>query len=207
MPHSFDVFINCPFDEEFKPLFEAVHFTVTACGYAPRCALEDDDGAEIRLSKLCRIIEECPRSVHDLSRVQLSANGFPRFNMPFELGLMMGAKHFGPREFRGKTAAIMVSERYKMPAYLSDLGGNDPKAHGNDVKTAIDIVRKYLHPRFDEVPLPGASHIHSALVEFKGDLPVMASALKLKSDEVDAFRDYNTYSLFVSAFLVSKPVL
>jgi len=35
------VFINCPFDNQYWPLFEALVFTVIACEFEPRCALEE----------------------------------------------------------------------------------------------------------------------------------------------------------------------
>jgi hypothetical protein len=50
------VFINVPFDDEFATLFEALVFTVTACGYRVRCALEENDSGDIRLDKLARLI-------------------------------------------------------------------------------------------------------------------------------------------------------
>jgi len=34
------VFVNCPFDDAYKPMFEAIVFAVFDCGYGPRCALE-----------------------------------------------------------------------------------------------------------------------------------------------------------------------
>jgi hypothetical protein len=125
-----NVFINCPFDADYRACFEALLFTVMVSGYRVRCALEDDDAANIRFDKLRRLIRESPRTIHDLSRTELGENELPRFNMPFELGLAMGAKHFGGPKRRKNTALIMVRERYALPAYLSDLGGNDPTAHG-----------------------------------------------------------------------------
>jgi hypothetical protein len=62
-----DVFVNCPFDSEYRPAFEALIFTITASGYNVRCALEEDDSANIRHDKLCRLIRESDRSIHDLS--------------------------------------------------------------------------------------------------------------------------------------------
>ena len=94
-----------------------------------RCALEDADGANIRFDKLRRLIGECPRTIHDLSRIELSKDDLPRFNMPFELGLAMGAKYFGSPKQRRNSALIMVRKDYILSAYLSDLGGNDPVAH------------------------------------------------------------------------------
>lgn len=205
--HELDVFINCPFDESYKRLFEAIHFAVCACGYSPRCALEEDDGSDIRFNKLCRIVAECPRSVHDLSRIQLNDEGLPRFNMPFELGLMMGAKHFGGRKHNGKTALIMVSEPYRMPAYLSDLSGSDPSPHHGNPTTAIDKVRRYLHSRPLGAPLPGTQHINDALESFQLALPEMTRELSIKHHEIDSFDDYRTYAHFVAAFLISNPVL
>jgi hypothetical protein len=205
--HELDVFINCPFDESFKPLFEAIHFAICACGYSPRCALEESDGSDIRFNKLCRIVSECPRSVHDLSRIQLNDEGLPRFNMPFELGLMMGAKQFGGKKHRDKTALIMVSERYRMPAYLSDLSGSDPSAHHGRLTLVIENVRRYLHSRPLGAPLPGAQHINDALRSFQSKLPEMAKELRIKLHEVDAFGDYRTYAHFVAAFLSNDPVL
>lgn len=60
-----------------------------ACGYRVRCALEEDDSGNIRLDKLVALIRESPRSIHDLSRIELGENDLPRFNMPFELGMSM----------------------------------------------------------------------------------------------------------------------
>jgi hypothetical protein len=68
-----DVFINCPFDESYKPIFQAILFAVYDLGFVARCALEIDDASEVRLEKIMRIIEQCPCGVHDLSAVGLSA--------------------------------------------------------------------------------------------------------------------------------------
>ena len=51
------VFINCPFDGTYQPLFRAMCFTIMACGYLPRCALDESDSAAVRFvtesSDLC----------------------------------------------------------------------------------------------------------------------------------------------------------
>ena len=62
------VFINCPFDAQYKPLFEAIVFAVRDCGLRPRCALEIDDASEVRIEKIFKIIAECRYGVHDISR-------------------------------------------------------------------------------------------------------------------------------------------
>src|ERR1039457_427072 len=50
------VFINCPFDASYRPLFDAIVFAVMALGFEPRCALERDTGTQERLKKIIEII-------------------------------------------------------------------------------------------------------------------------------------------------------
>ena len=88
-----NVFINCPFDSDYKPLFDAMIFTVHDCGFIARCALEEDDASQVRIDKIYSIIADCRYGIHDISRTQLdAASGFSRFNMPLELGIFLGAK-------------------------------------------------------------------------------------------------------------------
>jgi len=90
------VFINVPFDRRYKKLFEALVFAVHDCGFEARSAREQDDGSQVRLDKLYEIIGECPFGIHDLSRTGLDTTyRLPRFNMPLELGIFLGAKKFG----------------------------------------------------------------------------------------------------------------
>ena len=102
-----DVFINCPFDEAYKPSFQAILFAVYDLAFAARCALEVDDGSELRLDKILRIIEQCTYGIHDISAVGLSTGtNLPRFNMPLELGLYLGCKRFGGETQRWKACLI-----------------------------------------------------------------------------------------------------
>lgn len=54
-----DVFINCPFDQDYAPTFRALIFTIYACGFSPRSARELDDGGQTRIDKLFNLIDEC----------------------------------------------------------------------------------------------------------------------------------------------------
>ncbi len=90
------VFINCPFSADYAEKFNAITFTVIRSGFTPRCAREADDAGEIRFEKICRIIRDCGQGVHDISRTEPDPHsGLPRFNMPLELGLFLGARKFG----------------------------------------------------------------------------------------------------------------
>ncbi len=202
-----NVFINCPFDVAYRPLFEGILFTIAASGYKARCALEEENGADIRLDKLCRIIGECQLSIHDLSRVHVELGEFPRFNMPFELGLMMGAKRFGSKKYKSISALIMVHEAYKMPAYLSDLAGNDPRAHGNDVSEVVRITRGYLSQGPTGAPLPGPSLFMERFEEFQDKIPKFAAELKHKPEEINPFTSFKEYEYILSTYVVNYPVV
>jgi hypothetical protein len=87
------VFINCPFDSRYQKFFDAIVFTVIRCGFDARCAREIDDGSGTRIDKIMNLIEACPYGIHDISRTELdTASNLPRFNMPLELGIFLGAR-------------------------------------------------------------------------------------------------------------------
>ena len=187
------VFINCPFDDDYLPCFQALLFVITISGYQARCALEENDAGDIRFEKLKRLIGESDFTVHDLSRTELTAGKFPRFNMPFELGLMMGAKKFGPPKQARKRACIMTSVDYVLPHYLSDLAGNDTASHGDDPHAVIKIVRDHLHYDPDGKALPGATHMAQLFDTFRQELNQLARKAKLTASEVHARHGYRTF--------------
>jgi hypothetical protein len=201
-----DVFINCPFDSDYEPLFEALVFAIASAGYKARCALEDDDGANIRFDKLRRLIEVSHRTIHDLSRTEVGMNDLPRFNMPFELGLAMGAKYFGDREARSNSALIMVREQYALSAYLSDLAGADPQAHGGKPANVIGIVTRYLKRTPRGKLLPGEQFTVDLFAEFKKRLPDMARLENRRPGEVAPFHDYSAFVTMIDEFLkIARP--
>jgi hypothetical protein len=182
-----------PFDRRYAKLFDALVYTVHDCGCVARCAKEGDDGSQVRLDKLYGIIEESRFGIHDLSRVTLdSANRLPRFNMPLELGIFLGAKRYGTSRQKRKAMLILEKEPYRLPRYCSDLAGQDPRAHGNDVQRAITIVRNWLRTEHSEVAdVPGGAAIALRYFQFRRELPKMC---KLKRLDVRAltFLDYRT---------------
>jgi hypothetical protein len=159
MPATYDnsVFINCPFDADYRPLLEAVVFAVYDCGFFPRCALEVDDSSQVRIEKINAIIGACRLAIHDISRTELDhGSGLPRFNMPFEFGIFVGAKAFGGREQRRKACVVLDVERYRYQQFISDIAGQDIREHHRSAELLIHQVRDFLschHP--GAVFLPG----------------------------------------------------
>ncbi|HVR39436.1 MAG TPA: hypothetical protein VMU84_10095 [Thermoanaerobaculia bacterium] len=134
-----DVFLNCPFDRQYRPLMRALLYAVHDCGFRARSALEIEDSGEVRVQKILRIIAESPFGIHDISRVET-----PRFNMPLELGLFLGARAFGSSEQQAKRCIILDEEPYRYQRYCSDIAGQDVQAHGAKPHIAIEIVRNWL---------------------------------------------------------------
>ena len=140
-----DVFINCPYDPGYARTFEALVFVVHALGFRARAAREIDDGADVRIERIVRIIRECRYGIHDLSRAELDPNtGYARFNMPFELGVFLGAKRFGNTEQRKKSTLVLDIDPFRYRNFISDIAGNDPHAHGGEPVQAIRKVRDWL---------------------------------------------------------------
>lgn len=171
------VFINCPFDSAYLSFFEHICFTLVCCGYTPRCSLENLDAGRSRLEKLAAIIAQCPLGIHDLTRTDLSGNGLPRFNMPFELGLFMGCRLFGGAGHSQKNTLILVEQPYRYQAFLSDVAGNDPLVYadtGQLVKSIYDWLQSQNKRR-----LPGPGKIPSAFRTFAGEVPAYCAELGL----------------------------
>jgi hypothetical protein len=117
VPYSRQVFLNCPFDDEYRPLLRAAIFAVQACGFTARIALENTGSEGVRLDRLVKMIGECELGIHDLSRVRAAAPaGLPRFNMPFECGVFYGALRFGRPSQRRKRFLLLDTEPYQYPA-------------------------------------------------------------------------------------------
>ncbi|TCS13983.1 hypothetical protein EV278_10829 [Caulobacter sp. BK020] len=179
-----DVFINCPFDRAYTPTFRAIIFAIYACGFRPRSAMELDDGGQTRIDKLYGMIGECRYGIHDLSRTELDeVHQLPRFNMPLELGLFLGAKRFGGQGQSAKRLLILDVERYRYQRFVSDLAGMDIHGHDGDAVTALRKTRDWL-ANVSRRQLPSADRVSRLLQSFMADLPTLAADLEFDPDTV-----------------------
>jgi hypothetical protein len=180
LDYNRQVFINCPFDSRYQKLFEAIHFAVLDCGFRPRSAREADDGTEVRIEKLLAIIEACKFGIHDLSRTESDPKrGLPRFNMPFELGLFLGAKRYGNPTQRQKVGLILDRTRYRYQQFISDISGQDIHPHQGSAPKAIAAVRDWLRAASPETSIPGGVTIAKRFFRFSKQLPEMCAVLRL----------------------------
>ncbi len=200
------VFLNCPFDDKYKPLLHAALFAIYDCGFEARHALEDVGGKESRLAKICRLIEQSRWSIHDLSRVELArASRLPRFNMPFECGLAYGAMRFGSANQRDML--VMSAMPFQDKASISDLAGIDPSYHRNDPALLIAAVRRFLAAKSAH-PVRGAKMIAGRYQRFQ--TVFLPAALKLHSKgitlrEVQSLDFINDWVRLVTDWMVTHP--
>ncbi len=192
-PHYNDnVFLNCPFDSAYKQLFDAMVFAVHDCGFIARCALEEGDASQVRIDKIYDIIADCRYGIHDISRTELDAtSSLPRFNMPLELGVFLGAKKFGIDEQKRKNCLILDKEQYRYQQFISDIAGQDVEAHNNNPEAIVTVVRNWLRTASECETIPSGSIIWEHYQEFMGDLPQLAQEYQLKVEEL-IFNDYTS---------------
>ena len=187
---SESVFVNCPFDTQYQPIFDAVVFCVVACGFLPRCTLELTDAAEVRIDKIYGLIDQCDLSIHDISRTEVANQPYqlPRFNMPLELGIFLGAKRFGGRSSQ-KRCLILDRAPYRYQRFISDIAGQDIRAHGNSPRLVIRRVRDWLQSAPGKAASPGGVMIWNKYRQFQRELPVIAEEAELDPAQL-TFIDY-----------------
>jgi len=187
MPTAYqdNVFINCPFDSDYKPIFDALVFVIHDAGFIARCALEISNAAQNRFEKILNIINECRFGIHDISRTELDpTNLLPRFNMPLELGLYLGGKRFGNKTQRTKSCLILDREPYRYQKFISDIAGQDIYYHNANPKEAVGLVRNWLTTESKRTGIPGKGVIWKRYEKLQLELPDICLDLNIEVDEL-----------------------
>lgn len=201
-----NVFVNCPFDEDYEPILQAILFCITWFGLKPRLATERNDAGEARLAKINSLIKNSKYSIHDLSRCQASKAGeFYRMNMPFELGLDFGCKVFSRGKLNSKTILVLEEKTHNYDIALSDLSGSDIESHNGKYDVAIRKVRNWLVGQ-DFKPRVGAAKIISDYEDFLEWYYEEQEKLGFNEDDI---LDYSTPELLdamVKWLKLGKPI-
>jgi len=185
------VFINCPFDRTYNRFFESIVFAVYASGFVPRCALEIDDGTEVRFNKICRIVEECDYGIHDISYARIDPRTkLARFNMPLELGLFLGCKRYGGQMHAKKACLILDHSSYRYRSFVSDISGQDIHSHDNRVPRLITVVSDWLRSRSRRSNIPGGKTIFKRYIEFQKAMTKICRRMGIERREL-TFVDFS----------------
>jgi hypothetical protein len=195
---SADVFLNIPFDKRYEPLFLALIAGLTGMGMTPRCVLEIPHD-KTTLDRIFSLIQECPYSIHDLSRVQLDKKEkphCPRFNMPFEAGLAIALSLSGEdHKWR-----VFEEVNYRLLKSLSDLNGFWPYIHnGKPIVLLRQITNAFVikrqHPSFQTL-----EKIYHKLVE-------VAKFIKYKSNAETLYERSIFYELLLSSTKIRDDII
>ncbi len=161
------VFINCPYDAEFAPLFDAIVFATVCCGFVPRSALDSGSVAEPRMARITRAMFSSKYSIHDLSRCKgEGSEQLARFNMPLELGIAIARRYTEIDEAQKHDWLLLVPQGHQYGKFISDLAGFDPKTHDGTVKVMVPRVMSWLRTRPDAVDTPDPPEVLAALPNF-----------------------------------------
>jgi hypothetical protein len=133
------VFLNVPYDQEFRSLYLAYIVGLCHLGFVPHIASEIPGGAR-RLERILALIKSCRYSIHDLSRVEINAAppATPRFNMPLELGLTITWAVLHPKRH---TWFLWEAEPRRIQKSMSDLDGTDACIHFGTAEGVLSELR------------------------------------------------------------------
>jgi hypothetical protein len=143
------VFLNIPYDRQFESTYLAYVTALSAMGFLPRATL--GIAGHRRLDRIASLIESCPYSINDLSRVQLDRNPpcTLRFNMPFELGLAVAWARVNQRH----RWFVFESVNRRLAKSMSDLDGADPYIHDGTVRGVMrEVCNAFVRPEQPTVP-------------------------------------------------------
>ncbi len=100
---------------------------------------------------------------------------FPRFNMPYELGLDLGACEFGVKKLQTKRTLILETARFHYQQVLSDIAGQDIENHNDDPRILIMKVRNWISNNLPHV-ISSQSQIWIAFNQFTKSLTANLSS-------------------------------
>lgn len=162
---SMSLFINCPYDKEYRPLFDAIVFASLCCGFEPRCAKDSGAISLARIQRITTTLRSSKYSIHDLSRCQgAGAENLARFNMPLELGMAMELGFTAMHDW-----AVLVPRQHAYVNYMSDLGGHDLLSYDGTPAGLVPTVMGWLATRsHNKTRTP--SEVLRALPQFETEL-------------------------------------
>jgi hypothetical protein len=160
------VFINCPFDTEYQPIMDAIIFSTVACGFLPRSAMETGV-ATPRMDRIAQCVLSSKYSIHDPSRNRGEGeHNYARFNMPLELGMVIGRSLAVPDNGDRNDWLLLVPEGHEHTIPVSDLAGFDPKKYDGTPTRVIPPVMAWLKTRPTAAPGPMPKAVIEELPRF-----------------------------------------
>jgi hypothetical protein len=186
MPFATNVFINCPFDPDYRQLQKAIIFTVLYLGFDPQISI-NRSSSDQRIREIMRLISISKYSIHDISRSEpLKSGDAPRFNMPYEMGIDIGCATYGNDEQKEKRCLILEKVKNRYDIVISDISGQDIKEHNNSPQKIIAKVLEWFVANDDLNldPIPSASSLWRKFQECSGKIEVALHAANYTTKDI-----------------------
>jgi len=196
MAFNKNVFINCPFDPEYKPLLKSLLFCLVYLGYEPQI-IRTSSSSHSRIDKIKKLIRNSKFGIHDLSRSKpMKSKDLPRFNMPYELGLDIGCQYYGKGKVKSKKILILETQKYYYQKVISDISGQDIKSHRDKPPELITVVRNWFSNNSSSKKFPPGSEVWESFNQFNNDLQskLLNQGYKKKDINLLETHDYIKFS-------------
>jgi hypothetical protein len=109
--------------------------------------------------------------------------------MPLELGLFFGWKRYGPKNQDRKRTLVLDTDQHRYRQFISDISGQDIRAHGGDPERAIWAVRDWLQASSRRIGLAGGREIVERYRRLQIDLPAVCA--RAGTREADIYRPFD----------------
>ena len=86
---------------------------------------------------------------------------------------------------------VLDSEKYRYQKFISDIAGQDIRAHKNQPKTAIENVRTYLQHKSTRATIPSGNFINNRFISFNKKLPYFCKQLSWDSEKLNFMEYYH----------------
>ncbi len=147
-------------------MLDAMLYAVMYLGLIPKI-METVSSSDNRLQKIKELIKDSEYGIHDISRCRVSKNEpYPRFNMPFELGLDIGCSEFGNNIQRKKKTLILEKDRYSYQRVISDISGQDIENHDDNPEILIEKVRNWIAKLNPDGKYPPPTEVWTSFTKF-----------------------------------------
>lgn len=148
-----NVFVNCPYSDDYREFQRAMIFVLLRLGFEPCLAAQISDSGQLRMAKIKDQIRNCRHSIHDLSLVIAQKKGeSARMNMPYELGLDLGACWYGEPPLNSKILLVLERQRGSVKKALSDHAGFDLRTHEGSVDHLLREIRAHFYAHLSSQP-------------------------------------------------------
>lgn len=97
---------------------------------------------------------------------------------------------------------MLDSERFRFQKFLSDIAGQDIKAHGNDPRKAVEVVRKWLGASPHRTKQHGAAAIWERFQQFQTALPTYCAAPEVNMTPDELRGSFVEYVQVVKNFII-----